>query len=52
MTRSSQDGADDAGTHPLWFIPPAGQEVQRRALTRERVVVEALAIIAEQGVDA
>jgi len=52
MTRSRRDGADDAGTHPLWFIPPAGQEVQRRALTRERVVAEALAIIAEHGVAA
>jgi len=45
-------GTDGAGTDRLWFVPPAGQEVQRRALTRERVVVEALAIIAEHGVDA
>jgi AcrR family transcriptional regulator len=47
-----QDGADGAGSHPLWFIPPAGQEAQRRVLTRERVVAEALATISENGVDA
>lgn len=52
MAQPRQDGADGAGTHPLWFIPPAGQEVQRRALTRERVVAEALATIAEHGVAA
>ncbi|HEV3169071.1 MAG TPA: TetR/AcrR family transcriptional regulator [Actinocrinis sp.] len=46
------ESADGAGSRPLWFIPPAGQEAQRRVLTRERVVVEALAIIAEHGVDA
>jgi len=55
MAQSRQggtEGAEGAGPRPLWFIPPAGQEVQRRVLTRERVVVEALAIIAERGVDA
>jgi AcrR family transcriptional regulator len=36
----------------MWFIPPAGQETQRRVVTRERVVAEALAVIAENGVDA
>ena len=55
MAQPRQDGVDGtaaAGSHPLWFIPPAGQETQRRVLTRERVVAEALAIIAENGVDA
>lgn len=49
MASQRQDGA---GSPQLWFIPPAGQEVQRRVLTRERVVTEALAVIAEHGVDA
>jgi len=52
MAQPRQDGADGAGTHPLWFLPPAGQESQRRVLTRERVVTEALATIAQHGVDA
>jgi AcrR family transcriptional regulator len=50
MARTGQGGTDGAGPHPLWFIPPAGQEAQRRVLTRERVVAEALATIAENGV--
>jgi AcrR family transcriptional regulator len=49
MARQRQDGAD---AQQLWFLPPAGQETQRRVLTRERVVAEALAAIAEHGVDA
>lgn len=52
MAQPRQDGAVGAHAHRLWFLPPAGQEVQRRALTRERVVAEALAIIAEHGVAA
>jgi AcrR family transcriptional regulator len=55
MAQPRQDGVDSAavaGSHPMWFIPPAGQETQRRVLTRERVVAEALAIIAQNGVDA
>jgi AcrR family transcriptional regulator len=44
--------ADGTGPDQLWFIPPAGQETQRRVLTRERVVAEALAAIAQHGVDA
>jgi TetR/AcrR family tetracycline transcriptional repressor len=43
--------ADDAGPHPLWFTPPAGDEDRRRTLTRERVVAEALTVIAAHGVD-
>jgi AcrR family transcriptional regulator len=43
-----------AGTGPrsLWFSPPDGDESRRRALTRERVVTEALAVIAADGIDA
>ena len=52
MARQRPDSADGAGSPRLWFLPPAGQETQRRALTRERVVAEALAAIAEHGVDA
>jgi AcrR family transcriptional regulator len=43
---------DDAGSRPLWFIPPAGQENRRRSLTRQHVVAEALTIISTDGVDA
>src|ERR1700677_426677 len=52
MAQRRQDGTDGAGSDQLWFIPPAGQETQRRVLTRERVVAEALAAIAQHGVDA
>ncbi len=52
MARQRQDSADGPDSHQLWFMPPAGQETQRRVLTRERVVAEALAAIAEHGVDA
>ena len=44
--------AAGAGPRPLWFSPPDGEESRRRALTRERVVAEALAVIAADGVDA
>src|ERR1700728_2752205 len=44
--------AAGAGPPPLWFSPPDGEESRRRALTRERVVAEALAVIAADGVDA
>jgi AcrR family transcriptional regulator len=42
----------DAGQHALWFSPPDGEESRRRALTRERVVAEALAVIAADGAGA
>src|SRR6266540_6981259 len=42
----------EAGTRPLWFTPPDGEENRRRTLTRERVVAEALAIISADGVGA
>ncbi len=51
MTRPRQAGAD-AGQHPLWFSPPDGEESRRRALTRERVVAEALIVIATDGAGA
>jgi len=40
-----------AGVEPpgLWFTPPGDGEQRRRALTRERVVAEALSIIAADG---
>ena len=44
--------ADEAGTDSLWFPPPAGERNDRRTLTRERVVVEALAVITADGVEA
>jgi AcrR family transcriptional regulator len=44
--------AANAGPHPLWFSPPHGDQSRRRALTRERVVAEALAVIAADGIDA
>jgi len=44
--------ADGAAEHPLWFTPPGGAETRRRTLTRERVVAEALAIIATDGAGA
>jgi AcrR family transcriptional regulator len=48
----SQREAADAGPHTLWFSPPDGDHRPPRALTRERVVAEALAIIGSDGVDA
>ncbi len=39
-------------TRSLWFNPPETDEQVRRTLTRERVVAEALMLIAEDGVEA
>jgi AcrR family transcriptional regulator len=44
-----QQAAAGAGQHELWFSSPDGEESRRRALTRERVVAEALAVIATDG---
>jgi AcrR family transcriptional regulator len=41
--------ATDASQDSPWFSPPASEESRRRALTRERVVAEALAVIAADG---
>ena len=51
MARPRQTGAD-AGQGPLWFSIPEGEESRRRALTRERVVAEALTVIATDGAGA
>ena len=42
----------EPGTRLLWFSPPDGEENRRRALTRGRVVTEALAILSADGVEA
>jgi AcrR family transcriptional regulator len=42
----------DADARALWFNPPDDGESGRRALTRERVVAEALAVIAADGAQA
>src|SRR4249920_635233 len=53
MTDQRRADDDRAGTNPLWFAPPAGEETRRRvALTRERVLAEALTLISADGVDA
>jgi AcrR family transcriptional regulator len=52
VAHQRQAAADNADPRPLWFIPPAGEENRRRALTREQVVAEALTLIGADGVDA
>ena len=52
MADQLQAAGGETGARPLWFNPPAGEENRRRALTRERVVDEALAVISADGVDA
>ena len=47
MDSRRQAAGHSAGT--LWFNPPGGEENRRRALTRDRVVAEALAIISAGG---
>jgi AcrR family transcriptional regulator len=44
--------AASAGQPPLWFPTPHDDQTRRRALTRERVVAEALTVISADGVDA
>ena len=51
MANRSQ-GAADAGPRQLWFSPPDAGESPRRALTRERVVAEALTVISTDGAGA
>ena len=48
MANTPQNAAD-AGQHPLWFSPPDSPDSHRRALTRERVVAEALTVISADG---
>jgi AcrR family transcriptional regulator len=42
----------DGGSFSLWFDPPIDDQDRRHQLTRERVVAEALAVIARDGVQA
>jgi AcrR family transcriptional regulator len=42
----------DGGSRSLWFDPPTDDQDRRPRLTRDRVVAEALAVIAEDGVQA
>jgi AcrR family transcriptional regulator len=49
---ASGEPATDDGSWSLWFSPPTVDQDRRPQLTRQRVVAEALAIIAEQGVQA
>jgi AcrR family transcriptional regulator len=51
-TAASGAPATDGETPSLWFDPPTVDQDRRRQLTRQRVVAEALAVIAEQGVQA
>ncbi len=44
--------ASDGSVHPLWFSPQGTARSRRRALTRERVVTEALAFISADGAQA
>jgi AcrR family transcriptional regulator len=51
-TAPSGQPATDQGAPSLWFDPPTDDHDRRPRLTRERVVTEALAVIAEDGVQA
>ena len=53
-TRATASGAatTDGRAPSLWFDPPVDDQDRRRQLTRERVVEEALAVIAQDGVEA
>ena len=51
-TASPGERAIDPGSRSLWFGAPIADEDRRPKLTRERVVAEALAVIAEEGVQA
>jgi AcrR family transcriptional regulator len=42
----------DGGSPSLWFDPPSDDQDRRPRLTRQRVVAEALAVIAQDGVQA
>ena len=51
-TAASAAAATDGRARSLWFDPPIDDQDRRPRLTRERVVTEALAVIAEDGVPA
>ena len=44
--------ATDGKSRSLWFSPPMNDQDRRPQLTRERVVAEALAVIAQDGAQA
>jgi AcrR family transcriptional regulator len=47
-----QRATAEARAGSLWFDPPGDDRDRRRQLTRERVVEEALAVIAQDGIEA
>jgi AcrR family transcriptional regulator len=51
-TAASGEPATDGGSRSLWFNPPIEDPDRRPQLTRERIVTEALAVIAQDGVQA
>jgi hypothetical protein len=51
-TAASDAVAADGRARSLWFDPPSDDQDRRRQLTRERVVEEALTVIAQDGVEA
>ena len=51
-TAASAQPASQEGARSLWFDPPTVDQDRRPQLTRQRVVAEALAVIAHDGVEA
>jgi AcrR family transcriptional regulator len=51
-TAASGAPATDGGSRSLWFNAPMNDQDRRPQLTRERVVAEALAVIAQDGAQA
>src|SRR5215217_694192 len=51
-TAASGAPATDGGSRSLWFNAPMNDQDRRPQLTRQRVVAEALAVIAEDGAQA
>jgi AcrR family transcriptional regulator len=51
-TAASGTPATDGRARSLWFDPPSDDQDRRYRLTRERVVEEALAVIADDGANA
>jgi TetR/AcrR family transcriptional regulator, tetracycline repressor protein len=49
---ASGEPATDGGSRSLWFNAPIDDQDRRPQLTRQRVVTEALAVIAQDGVQA
>ena len=50
--QSAPPGSVNSGARPLWFGAPETDEERRRTLNRQRVVAEALTLIAQEGVAA